>query len=64
MSVSHKIPWPGRTLAAFEVRGRSNGNDACLPELSGNQAGNRRFSDMDGNFEALADEIAESITSD
>src|ERR1700722_15058454 len=63
MSVGHEILRRGRMLVPFEVRGRSDGHDARVPELSHNQARNRRFSDMDGNVEAPAYQIAELIAS-
>ena len=63
MSARHEIQRLGWMLVPFEVGGRSDGHDARVPELSHNQARNRWFSDMDGNVEALAYQIAELITS-
>ena len=64
MSVRHEVLRRGWVLASFEVRGSGGGHDPRVPEPSDNQARNRRFSDMDGNIEALAYQIAELITSD
>src|SRR5580704_7856801 len=63
MSVRHQVLRRSRMLVSFEVRGRSDGQDTCGPELSHNQARNRRVTHMNGNVEALAYQIAELITS-
>src|ERR1700679_1053423 len=64
MSVRHEIQRRGWVLVPFEIRGRSDGHDARVPELPHNQARNRRFSDMDGNVEAVPYQVTELITSD
>src|SRR3984957_13925675 len=64
MSVRHQVLRRSWMLVPFQVRGRSDGHDACGPELSHNQARNRWVSDMNGYIEALADQVAELITSD
>src|SRR5260370_33751510 len=61
MSVGHEILRRGRMLVPFEVRGRSDGHNARVPELSHNQARNRRVSDMDRNVKALAYQHTEVI---
>src|SRR5580658_6570832 len=64
MSVRQQIVRRSRILVSFEVRGRGDGDDAGGPELSHNQVRNRWVSDMNGNVEALAYQVAELITSD
>src|ERR1700679_2941271 len=61
MSVRDQILRRSRTLVSFEVRGRSDGHDACGPELSHHQARNRRVSHMNGNVEASAYQIPELV---
>src|ERR1700735_2367331 len=64
MFVRHQVLRRSWMLVLFEVRGRSDGHDAGEPEFSHNRVRNRRVSDMNGNVEALAYQVAELITSD